>query len=161
MTSGPCECERKRNLLSNGLMRCEYGATCIGRNTFCRRGTNSWKKNIFSWLIAFFLDFIFFLRTLFRPILFASNFCNLFAIAKSSILLIVLIWTSDFCFMGALGLSKALTRMASLLPADSTGFTVWTLGIDRLFTLSDSLNFGLKPRSYCAARCNFSSSRAM
>lgn len=27
MTSGPSECERKRNLLSSGLMRCAYGAT--------------------------------------------------------------------------------------------------------------------------------------
>lgn len=95
-------------------------------------------------------------RTFFLPLLFTSNFCNRLQVAISSIRLIVLILTAAaFILMGTLGLSKAFTCIVLLLlPADSTGFT---LGIDRLFNLSDFLNFGLQPRSYCATeRCRSS-----
>lgn len=94
------------------------------------------------------------LRTLFLP----SNFCNLFAMLMSSIINAALILPWSFFFMGSLGLSNAFTCIAFELPADSTGLTVWTFDIDKLFFLSDFFSFGFKPRSYCATECNFSSS---
>lgn len=98
------------------------------------------------------------MRTFFRP-LFKSDFSNRFEMAKSSILIVLYTGTIAFFLIGTLGLSNALTCIAFLLPADSTGRTVWTtLGIERLFILSDFFSFGIKPRSYCAIDCNFSSS---